>query len=98
MKEELNRADFLTKKNNVIVKTGEIVTDQINKGGLDNLLAEICQIYEESIKTFLTQGEGHGILMIESWYSFALEYAKEKGLDVSEYPVELNHLDYLLAN
>ncbi len=65
------------------------VRSDIVQFGIDSVLKGITEEYGESN---LVQD----ILIAKSAYKIAISEAKKKGLDVSEYPKKLNHLDYKL--
>ena len=60
---------------------------------LDGTLTSLLTFYERG---FIEPQCKLGIDMTKRFYREAVEQAKEQGLDISEYPVELNHLDNLL--
>jgi hypothetical protein len=60
---------------------------------LEGLLTSVLTFYERG---FREPPCIPGINMTKRFYGDIIEQAKEIGLNVSEYPVELNHLDSLL--
>jgi len=66
----------------------------IEERGIDSVLSAITENYGEGF-----QKNPRDLILIEvakEAYQFVIEEARKEGLDVSEYPAELNHLDYLL--
>jgi len=66
----------------------------IKEGRMDSVLRDITEKYGEYSQK--NPKELIGIFVTKKAYQFAIKEAKKMGLDVSEYPTELNHLDYLL--
>ena len=71
-----------------------IIENELKLQTVDELLAyfleEYGRFFAEKPKELL------GIAFTKIGYQETMKVAREKGLDVSEYPAELNHLDYLL--